>query len=311
MPYQSHVSLQQLPPWYEAISRGMLEKAYGLSQTPYAAYPGPRLAPYNPDLERAETLGRKEETYMPYLSAAQKGYEQAATPFTQNYQAYMNPYMQSVLDRIRTEGLRTFNEGILPGLDSRFIKKGTFSGGMHRDLAERAARDVQQSIADRQQQALAAGYQQAGQLHATDMSRQLEAARQIANLGQLRQAGHLADISALESQGERARNLKQQSLDTGYRDFLRQTEHPWQQLSNLSGAISGTPHSSQALQYLHTPPEPQWNRSAQIGQLAGQLYGMNRAGGNRGFKKGGSVNKNFEMKSGLPPVKKVKKMRVR
>ncbi len=308
MPYQTSFGLQQLPPWFEAISRGMLERAQGLSQAPYAPFGGPRVAGMNPDLNRAEALGRQEGLYMPYLNQAQQGFQNAATPFHQNYQNYLNPYIQSVLDRQRTEGLKTFNEGIMPALDSRFIKGGHFGGGMHRGLAERAARDVQQSIGDRQQQTLAGNWQQAGQLHATDAARQMQSAQQIGNLAPQRQAGHLADISALESQGERGRGMRQQDLDVGYRDFLRQTEYPWSQLSNLSGAISGTPHSSQAMQYNHTPAEPQMNRSGQIGQLAGQLYGLNRYAGGQGFKKGGQVKKQgLQMNSGLAGIKRKKK----
>lgn len=299
MPYQSSVVLNQAPPWLEAISRELIERGQGLSRQAYAPFQGARVAPLNQDLQRAEALGRQEELYMPYLNAAQQGYNQASQPFYQNYQNYMNPYQQAVLDRIRTEGLRTFNEGIMPSLSARFIQGGHYGGGIHRGLAERAARDTQQQIGDRQQQALAQGYQQAAQIQASDASRQLDAARRTAELAQLRQAGHLADISALESQGERARGIRQNDLDVGYRDFLRQSEFPWQQLSNLQGSISGVPFSSQAMQYSHTPPEPQLNRSGQIGALAGQLYGLNRSLGGRGYKKGGKISSILKMKSGI------------
>jgi hypothetical protein len=301
MPYTSNIQLQQLPPWLESISKSMAERAQGLSQAAYRPYEGRRLAEPNQDIRRAETLGRQEGLYLPYLNAAQ--------PFPQFSQEYMNPYMSAVTDRLRNEGLRTFHEGILPSLESTFVRRGTYGGSMHRRLAERAARDVQQSIADRQQQALASGYQQAAQTFASDRARQLQAARETSQLGQLRQAGQLADIAALESQGERARGLSQQGLDIGYRDYLRQHEYPWSQISNLSGTISGAPHSSQGMQYLHTPPEPQWNRAGQIGQLAGQLYGLNRMTGNQGFKKGGNVTKGLEMRSGLASITKKKKKR--
>lgn len=308
MPFASQIHLAQLPPWYENISRGALERAVALSQAQYAPFQGQRVAPLGDDLRRAEELSRREGLYLPYLQSAEQGFNRAATPFTQSYQAYMNPYQQSVLDRIRTEGLRTFNEGIMPALESRFVRGGHYGGGMHRQLAERAARDAQQAIGDRQQQALASGYQQAGQLHATDMARQMEAARQMGELGRQRQAGHLSDIAALEASGERSRGIRQQDLGEGYRDFLQQREYPWQQLSNLSGSIAGTPYSSQGLQYMHQDPQQQLNRSGQIGSLAGQLYGLNRASGNRGFKKGGAVKSDkLQMKSGLAALVKKKR----
>jgi hypothetical protein len=299
----SQINLNQLPPWYGDISRRMLERAEALSRAQYAPFRGPaRVAPLNNDLNRAENLGRQEQTYMPYLNTAETAYGRAGASFPGNYQAYMNPYQQAVVDKINREGLKTFNEGIMPALDARFIKGGHFGGGIHRGLAERAARDTQQAISERQQEALARGYQQAAQIHASDMGRQLDIGRQYANLGQLRQAGHLADIATLESQGERARGIRQQDLDVGYRDYLRQTEYPWSQLSNLSAAVAGTPYSSQGMQYTHVPPEQQWNRAGQLGQLAGQLYGLNRNLGGR-FKEGGSI-KELKMNSGHPKSKK-------
>ncbi len=224
--------------------------------------------------------------------------QSAATPFHQDYQKYMNPFIQSILDKQRTEGLRTFNEGIMPALSSQFIQRGTYGGGMHRGLAERAARDVQQSIGDRQMQTLAGGFQQAAQIHASDADRRLQAANQIAGLGQKRQAGNVADIATLGAQGERNRGIRQQDLDVGYNNFLRQSEYPWSQLSNLSSAISGSQIPSQALQYNQTPGTPQLNMAGQMGQLGGQLYGLRQANGGS-FKKGGKVEKKT-VKQGLP-----------
>lgn len=305
MPFNTVVSLAQLPPYLENLSRANLEEAARLSRAPYLPYQHERVAPLNQDLLRAHEISRREGIYLPYMQAAEQGFQQASTPFTQQYQAYMNPYQQAVLDRIRTEGLRTFNEGIMPSLESRFVRGGGYGGSLHRRLSERAARDAQEAIGNRQQQALASGYQQAGQLFSSDQARRMEAARQMGELGRQRQAGHLADIAALESAGERQRGQEQSRLAQRYSDYLRQFEYPWQQISNFSGALSGTPYSSQGAQYYHTPPEPQLNRAGQIGQLAGQLYGLNRAGGNRGFfKKGGSVNKELQMKSGLSSLKK-------
>jgi hypothetical protein len=149
-------------------------------------------------------------------------------------------------------------------------------------------------------------YQQAAQTHASDTDRRLQAANQIAALGLKNQAGNIADIATLENQGERNRAIRQQDLDVGYKDFLRQSDHPWNQISNLSNALSGAHIPSQALQYEHTPPTPQLNRSGQLAQLAGQALGMKQYGG---FKEGGevakkSVRKGLPMHSGLPKSSK-------
>lgn len=311
MPTTSNVYRNNFSPTYEAILRNMLERAHGLSELPYRPFNGNRIAPMNEDLTRANSLGRQEGLYSPYFNQAQSMYQSAAKPFHQDYQNYMNPYIQSILDKQRTEGLRTFNEGIMPALDSRFIQGGTFRGGVHREMAGRAARDVQQSIADRQQQTLAGAYQQAAQTHATDTDRQLQAAGRIADLGQRRQAGNIADIATLENQGDRQRGVAQQSLDTRYRDFLRQSEYPQAQLSGLTSALAGAPQSSQGLQYVNTPAEPQLNRMGQMAQLSGQLYGARQAGvfkqGGKVAKKRKAVRQGLPMHSGLGKSKRKKK----
>lgn len=314
MSVTSSALFQNLPPWYEQLSRNLMERAHGLSELGYRPFPGQRVAPTNPDLNRADVLGRQEGLYKPYLNQAQEMSQSAATPFHQNFQNYMNPFIQSILDRQRTEGLRTFNEGIMPALESRFVQGGQYGGGMHRGMAERAARDVQQSIGDRQQQTLAGAYQQAAQTHASDADRRLQAASLIGGLGQRAQAGNIADVATLGSQGERTRGMNQQGLDMGYNDFIRQYEHPWGQLSNFSGALRGASIPSQAMQYSQTPVAPQLNTAGQIGQLSGQLYSGSQMNGGRLFKDGGKVakkplKKGLPMHSGLPKFKKKKEGR--
>jgi len=312
----SQVNMQQQAPYRDAIAKAGLERAFALSQSEFKPFNGPlRVAPYNnlspqdaaragqKDISEAERLGRRTGIYQPFFNDAAQGYGQASNPFYKNYHNYLNPYMEAVLNRLRSEGERSFNEGIMPALASTFIQNGNYGGTLHANMAERAARDAHQRILDSQHQALASGYQQAGQMHAADQDRLLSASNNRAQLGQMSQAANIADVAALENQGERARNLNQENLDVGYRDYLRQTEHPWQQLSNLSGAMQGFPYSSQGMTYMQQPATPQLNRTGQMAQLAGQLSGLaQNFGGGRRFKEGGGL----KMLSRIPTKKKGK-----
>jgi hypothetical protein len=309
MPTTSWYGQNSFGPWYDQHARNLIDRAHGLSELGYKPFTGPRVAAPSPDMNRADVLGRQEGLYKPYFNQAQQMSQSAATPFYENFQNYMNPFIGAILDRQRTEGLKTFNEGILPSLTSEFVQRGTYGSGQHRGMAERAARDVQQSIRDNQRQTLAGAYQQAAQTHASDADRRLQAGNQIAGLGQKSQAGNIADIAMLGSQGERARAIRQQDLDTGYNDYLRQTEYPWGQLSNFSSALQGAHIPSQGLQYTQTPATPQLNTSGQIAQLSGQLMSASRMNGGKLFKDGGKVAKKpvrqgLPMHSGLPKLKK-------
>lgn len=52
-----------------------------------------------------------------------------------------------------------------------------------------------------------------------------------------------SDAAALEAIGNTQQQRADQNLSLGYQDFLRQQQHPYQQLNFALGALKGVPYS--------------------------------------------------------------------
>lgn len=283
-------SSQALPPWLEAIYRDIAERSKTLSNLPYATYPGQRLASYaNPDITQSEKLGRRTGLFHPYDEQAQAAIRTGTQRFPDQYQAYMNPYIEEVINNIAHSGNRNFNENILPALQAHFVSLGQHGSSRHGDLATRAARDIQEAILREQNQARAQGYEKAANTFAADQLRSLEGANSYGNLGKTVQAANLADVAALREQGEAQRQHEQVKADIGYGDFLRQHNFSGQKLTEHTANVHGMPHSSQAFGVEQSFPQatPQTNTAGRVGEIAGTLFGARRM---MGYKRGGSIS---------------------
>ena len=125
----------------------------------------------------------------PYMSAA--GQSSVA-----NIGQYMNPYTESVVNRIGELGARNLSENIMPQIEGRYIQAGQLGyggrggastpSGMMTDTA-RAVRDVGADILGQQTSALQSGYAQAAGLSAADLARQGQLASTAGNLTQAQQ----------------------------------------------------------------------------------------------------------------------------
>ena len=202
--------------------------------------------------------------------------------FPQGAPAYMNPYQRAVIDRIREEGLRTLHEGIMPELEGRFIRAGHHGSSRHAELSRRAGREMLNEITGHQSRALAHGYEEAAKMHSNDKSRQLEAAKQMAQIGQHHQTGRLTDIGALENQAKYLQNWDQLRRNMAYEQYQREENAPWEALERQSALMRGIPYNALASQRSYELPAQSTyvpSTMGNIGQLAFQLAGLNRMGG--------------------------------
>lgn len=272
MPFFSAATKDELPPWLLDMYRNLAERAQAISQAEYTPYQGERLAQMPPEFQQAFQLGERTGEYLPYLRTSEEVVKGAQRPFSQNYQQYMNPYQKAVVERIAEEGNRNFKENILPSLEAKFVRLGQHGSSRHAKLAREAARDVQGEIAANQAKALAQGYQQAAQIYNADQARALESARELSNIGGLKQAGKLADIAALTEQGRYKQQQAQAHKDILYQDYLRRLNYPQEMLQQQASILHGVPNQSQGMQFQQTPGTPQLNVLGQLGNLAGNIY---------------------------------------
>ena len=139
------------------------------------------------DLASASVNPLGMQMAMPYLTAA-------SGSSVDNIDAYMNPYMQDVLDRIGDLGTRTLQEKILPGITDEMIGAGQFGGTRQAEMMGRAVRDAMGEISAQQSAALQSGWNTAQQAAANDLSRYASLAGTAGNLGTAQQ-GALASAA--------------------------------------------------------------------------------------------------------------------
>lgn len=268
------VAAKDTPAWYSDYTQGLIAKANAIASSPYQSYMGPRVAGFSPTQKTAYSMATTAaDAYQPYfenaqmysnaagsttgLAAANPYFSQASKTLPQGIGDYMNPYTDSVVNRIGDLAKRQMSENIIPTIQNQFIGGGSFGGSRSGEALSRGMRDLQESTMAQQSQALQQGYTQAGQqfgadqtrlaqmgqsagtLQAADLNRMLELAKTQGTLGQMEQQLGLTGAAAVESIGQQEQALTQRSLDLAYQDFQRQRDDPYNRIAFMNAAVRG------------------------------------------------------------------------
>lgn len=94
-----------------------------------------------------------------------------AQSWTNNWQQYMSPYTENVVNEIARSGNQNLMENIMPEVQSSFIGSGQFGSTRNADIMARAVRDAQTGISDKQSQALQSGYTTGANIFGQDAAR--------------------------------------------------------------------------------------------------------------------------------------------
>lgn len=311
---QTTYTMTAQPSWYTNSAKDLLAKQAAVAAQPYTPYGGPRIAGFTPGQTEGFDMTRSAATsYQPALTAAtaatsgamgRSGFN-AAQPFLSRagqssadmVGTFMNPYLENVVNRYGEIGARTLREQLIPGVTNKYIQAGQLGGptragtgasgapsGMMTDSL-RALRDVQEGVAQQQQQALSQGYTEAlnaaqneqarmgalastyGTLFNADTANQLTGAGQMAQLAQQQQQQGLAGASAITDIGSKEQALEQAGYDTRYADYLRASGYDQAQIDAMTrtmGAVApAIPTGSTQVQTNRGPS------SSMLGTLAG------------------------------------------
>jgi hypothetical protein len=307
------IAAKDTPAWYSDYTQGLIAKANAIASSPYQSYMGPRVAGFSPTQKTAYNMATTAAgAYQPYfenaqmysdaagsttgLAAANPYFSQAAKTLPQGIGDYMNPYTDSVVNRIGELSKRQLSENIIPTIQNQFIGGGSFGGSRSGEALSRGMRDLQESTMAQQSQALQQGYTQAGQqfgqdqtrlaqmgqsagtLQAADLNRMLELAKTQGTLGQLEQQLGLTGAAAVESIGQQEQALTQRSLDLAYQDFQRQRDDPYNKIAFMNAAVRGLELPSRTVTE-STGPANVYQPSvlAQIAQTAAGVAGVKKA----------------------------------
>lgn len=297
-PSSQTVTQTSIPEYARPYVERTLGKAEALSETPYQAYGGQRLAGFTPLQQQAfqsaagmqpsattgQGVGFAGLGALRGLGAGQDYFRMATSPMAQ--QAFMSPYVQNVIDVQKQEAVRDYQKG-LGSLGARAAASGAFGGTRAALERAEAGRNLATQLGNIQATGLQNAFQQAQQaqqfgstLGMQGVQSALQGAGILGTLGgQQFQQG--MDINKLQqATGATQQAAEQQQLDMAYQDFLRQRNYPYTQLGFMSDMLRGLPLSQASQQIYQAPPSP----LSQIAGLGLGAYGMSRM-----FKEGGIV----------------------
>jgi hypothetical protein len=200
---------------------------------------------------------------------------------------YMNPYTGAVVDEMGRLQQRNIRENVLPSLGGAAVGTGQFGSRRQQQITGNTLRDMQADLLGKQYQALNQGYQQAGTMAGTDLSRALQAGQAFENLGQAQQGLGLGGLKALSEYGGQQQALGQKMLD-----------YPMAQTQAFSKLLQGYQIPTGSIQQKVGPEAGAYSNSP-LSQISGLLAGLgsfantlNKAnGGAIIMKKGGQAHR--------------------
>lgn len=263
---QTTTTMNQLPPELQAALNNMIKNAQDVSAQPYQAYPGPRIADFTPDQQRAFEMFRQlPGTGLSALSRAETAYGNAGREFTsQNLQPYINPYEQ---DRLRNtmDELRRQKDIAQLGVNDAAVQARGFGGSRHGVADVELERALARTQGDVLTQENAAIFDAAANRFQTDRTNQLAVGSAFTGLAPLQFNLAQQGATALGTSGAQQQQLGQANLDLGVSDFETQRNYSRDQLAFLSSILSGTPYAQNQTTSLTTPAPSRFQQIAGLG----------------------------------------------
>jgi hypothetical protein len=274
------VTQSTIPEYARPYVERMLGKTEALSQTPYQAYGGERIAGFTPmqqqafqgvtNLQPAQQLGVGTQlaglSGLQGLNAGQQYAQQATSPGSM--QAYMSPFTNLALEpQLREAARRSALEGQTQ--QAQAVRAGAFGGSRQGLIEAERQRNLGQLQSDIYGRGMQTAFEQARQAQqfGADLGLRgaglgVQAAGTLGQLGQT-QFGQQKDvIQGQLSAGAQQQALEQQRLGQAYQDFQNQRQYPYQQLAFMSDMLRGLP-LAQYSQTMYQPPP------SMLGQVAG------------------------------------------
>lgn len=324
-PSSQTVTQTNIPEYARPYVERMLGKSEALTDinaNPYQPYGGQRIQGFTPMQEQAFQNYANQQmagqigagTALAGISGlgsltAGADYARMATD-PRSVQAYMSPYMQSVVDLQKQEAVRDYTKG-LGALNARAVGSGAFGGTRAALERSEAGRNLGTQLANIQatgsQNAFDAA-QRAQQFGSTlglqGYGQGLQAASTLGQLGQTQFGQQQAISDALAKAGAVQQAQGQQALDLAYQDYIQQKQYPYQQLAFQSDMLRGLP-LSQAAQTQYTAPPSMMSQLGGLGTTALGIYGLSggfkaaEGGAVPAYKQGGNVKPRRNMSTSL------------
>ena len=236
----TQTQITELPEWARGYAKSALEKTQALTDKPYEAYGGNRIAGFSPmQLQAQQAAGQ--------MNAGPEG-------FSQGIGAYMSPYMQNVVDIQKREAGRQ-SDIMGQQQQAQAAQAGAFGGSRDAIMRAERERNLGQQMGDIQARGSQAAFDQAANQFRQGITQGM-------------------DINRLQSAyGGQEQALRQQGLSQGYQDWQNQQQYPSKQLGFLSDMIRGMPVGSQSTAITQSPGA---SAASQLGGLGAVGMGLSK-----------------------------------
>lgn len=296
---ESTVTQTDLPEYVKPYFERLLTRTEAESKADYTPYTGTRLIDPSEETEASrakieeivgagQPLGQEAQGYIQdAIARFQQGQDFALDPLTAagsfttaDAQAYMDPYLETVLQRQREGAIKEFERG-QAARDATAVEAGAFGGSRQAVQQYLAEEGLADRIADIEASGMQTAYGEGRKAFEADRQARLQvetsqaeldqaaeklgmsaaeaatmSSNQLAQLEQQAIAGNVDAAKLLEAVGRDKEARSQLSADLAYQDFLRQRDYDREQLQFFSSVLRGVPVSPSQEQAKTTPVNP-------------------------------------------------------
>ena len=235
-------------PEIEARRLGLMDQAAITSSQPLGL-PAFQVAQMSTQERAAQTLAGQTGAGISSIQGAQRA--ASLDPSSAQFQRFLNPYNQFVLDEINRQSQQAQNQ-----LQAKSVAEGAFGGGRQAIAAGEFERARLGKIGEAQ----FAGFGQALQGFQANQALQAQTGLQA---GQLLGQGQTQDIQNLMATGGTERAVEQAKLEAQRQTAVQTATDPYQRLSFLSDIQRGVPSSQQTVSQGFAP------QTSPLGQAVG------------------------------------------
>lgn len=248
----------ELPPEAKPLMNTMLNRSLSLSNQPYQAYEGDRIAGLTP--EHYAGLDMTTQRAIQGSPAINAATDHAANVFNNTYMnqgqelagrtnmySGENPYLQGMIDTASQDVVKNYQNAVNPKLDAMDRASGSFGNTGVAQAREGAQEQLARQLGDISTGMRFNNYNQSAGLEQQRLNNQLalygnerqQQANAMEFAPQLAQQDYL-DAQNLLGVGDIYRQVDQQGLDMAYDDWLQYQQHPYKSLDVLASALSNT-----------------------------------------------------------------------
>lgn len=284
------IEQQGLPAWYQNAEQQILGQASTIAGASQPLYQGPQLADFsNPQQQAFQGVNNLQGSTNAPLQSSIGTAGNLSQGFNQSqFQNYLNPYTQNVVNDISTQGQQTLNQELLPGTAGSFIQAGAFGGSQYGNTLAQVIKGQNQNILQQQNQALQSSQQNAMGNYLTGQQNQNTALQNVGNLTNQYDTQNLNNLNAQLNVGNQQQQQQQNAYNVAQQNFYNQANYPLEQLGIVQSALRGTTIPTEG--QIYTPSSTSGSSASSLLSL---LQGLQGNSGSSGLAKGGMVKKGY------------------